>query len=99
MSDSAPDAPRVAPRIAFESPEELSALLAQIAARLHWANRVGLGEQGYAADLAGLIDRIGRDMVPLLKDRATTEDFGAAYIPARLSRAAQTERLKALAFP
>ena len=45
----------------FDSVAALSDRLRGLAARLHAKNRIHLGEQSYAWELAELLDRIGRD--------------------------------------
>lgn len=83
----------------FASPEDLAALLEAIGLRLHGRNRVALGEQNFAWELAELIRRIGADLVPLMQDARTQADFGDGYAEARLDPAARRARLIALAFP
>lgn len=83
----------------FASPEELAALLEAIGLRLHGKNRIGMGEQTFAWEVAELIRRIGSDLVPLLQDEATQADFGDGYGQGRLNATARRARLVDLAFP
>lgn len=88
-----------ADRADFASPEELAALLDAIGLRLHAQNRVGMGEQAYAWEIAELIRRIGADLVPLLADSNIQADFGDGYAAGKLDAEARRARLIELAFP
>jgi len=83
----------------FASADELAALLEVIGLRLHARNRVAMGEQHFAWEVAELIRRIGSDLVPLMQDAQTQADFGDGYNEGRLDPAARRARLIALALP
>lgn len=83
----------------FSSPEDLAALLEAIGLRLHAKNRIALGEQNFAWEVAELIRRIGADLVPLIADAPTQADFGDGYSDGRLDPAGKRERLVGLVFP
>ncbi len=68
-----PDAPR------FDSAEELAALMEAIGLALHGKNRMGLGEQHFAWELAQVIRACGVVAGAHLTDSRTQAEFGDAY--------------------
>ena len=66
------------PGTAYRSPEELTALLRQASLRLHYLNRVAIGETGFAWQLAEVIAAAG-DLAALLNDKETNAAFGDGW--------------------
>ncbi|MGP6088168.1 hypothetical protein [Antarctobacter jejuensis] len=62
----------------FDSPEELAKLLGAFSSRLHYLNRVALGESTYAWWYAELL-RAAAELAPLLKDKETRAQFGDGW--------------------
>ena len=79
------------PDLAFKSPDELTQILRQLSARLHYINRVS-GESHYVWHLANLINAAG-DLAKLIPDDATQAAFGNGYTPGTLDRPARLDRL------
>lgn len=63
---------------AYNSPEELAELLRAMAARMHYLNRVALGESRFAWWYAELL-RSAAQMAVLLKDKETQQRFGDGW--------------------
>lgn len=62
----------------FNSPEELAEFLGAFSSRLHYLNRVALGESKYAWWYAELLRAAAR-LAPLLSDKDIRAEFGDGW--------------------
>lgn len=74
-----------APLPTFRSAEEFAEHCAATAARLHWLNRVGMGEQVFVAELAELIRQAGAALAEFGNDPETRARFGDGWTKGSLS--------------
>ncbi|GGL52579.1 hypothetical protein [Wenxinia marina] len=86
---------RAEPSLAYRSPDELQEVLRGLGQRLHYLNRVAIGESGFAWHLAEAIVAVGR-LVPLLDDAETRRAFGDGWTKGAVPREAQVDHLLAL---
>lgn len=64
--------------LTFDSPEDLAQVLGALSSRLHYANRVALGESRFAVEYAECLAALAR-MAPLLRDDAVRRQFGDGW--------------------
>ena len=62
----------------FESPEELATFLRAFSSRLHYLNRVAMGESGYVWWYAELLDAMSK-MAPLMTEKEAHAAFGDGW--------------------
>jgi hypothetical protein len=62
----------------FDSPEHLAESLRAFGARMHFVNRVAMGESAFAWWYAELLGAVAR-MPPLLDDKDTSASFGDGW--------------------
>lgn len=94
MSDETPQA-----RLDFKSPEEFRLACRVLAMRLHYLNRVAIGEQRFAWQVAETLERLGRVFDERHRDEAVRRAFGDGWTEGEIGRDAQAAALFALLYP
>lgn len=72
-------------RLDFKSKEEFRAACHQMAMRMHYLNRVAMGESHFSWEVADLLARLGRVFDAHYDDKAVQSAFGSGYAEGALS--------------
>ncbi|MEM6304395.1 MAG: hypothetical protein AAF744_06725 [Pseudomonadota bacterium] len=64
------------PTLDFKSEQEFEALCRYLGDRMHYLNRVAMGESGFAWSTADMLKRLGRSFAEGYRDPSVTEMFG-----------------------
>ncbi|MBD3663992.1 hypothetical protein [Sulfitobacter aestuariivivens] len=94
MSEDEPQA-----RLDFKSPEEFRLTCHQLAMRLHYLNRVAMGECGFTWQVAETLERLGATFEEQRDDPTVQALYGDGYTPGKLGREELAAGLHALMYP
>jgi hypothetical protein len=84
----------------FTSEEKFAHVCESLSLRpLHAANRIWLGESGFAWEVAELLNRLGRVFAQRLGDAETQAEFGDGYTPGNVPSDQRSEHLLQLLRP
>ena len=83
-------------RLDFRSPEEFRLACRALAGRLHYLNRVAMGESHFVWEIAELLSRIGATFEAHHDDKETNAAFGDGWSEGTLSREEARAHLLAL---
>ena len=86
-------------KLKFESKEEFRAACRALSGRMHYLNRVAMGEQRFAWEVADMIDRLGRVFDEHFDNKNTTGQFGSGYEKGSIERDDAAVALFALMYP
>ena len=87
------------PNLKFDSKEELNEMCRTLAARLHYLNRVAIGESKFAWNVADMLQRLGRVFDEQLEDKDTRAAFGDGWTAGTVPRDEQPKALFELLYP
>lgn len=86
-------------RLKFESKEEFRAACRALSGRMHYLNRVAMGEQRFAWEVADMIERLGRVFDEHFENKETLKRFGDGYSKGSIERDDAAVALFALMYP
>ena len=87
------------PDIDFTSKEEFREVCRHLSARMHYLNRVAMGESGFAWTMAEVMARLGRVFEERYDDKEVQAAFGDGWTAGTVAREDRVEALIKLAFP
>ena len=87
------------PNLDFKSKEEFQEVCLYLSRRMHYLNRVAMGESGFAWTTAEVIAEVGRAFADHHDDEEVEAAFGDGWRPGTLDRTDRVAALFALAFP
>ena len=88
-----------APDLNFTSREEFREICRQLSNRLHYLNRVAMGEQAFAWEMADLLSRAGRVFDEHYQDEAVLAAFGDGWTHGTLKKEELPAALFGLLYP
>ncbi len=83
----------------FKSKEEFREICQHLGARMHYLNRVSMGESAFAFAMAELLQNAGRVFDEHYDDKDTKAAFGDGYTVGTIAREDRAVALHALMYP
>lgn len=86
-------------KLKFDSPEEFALVCRYLGDRMHYLNRVAMGEKHFAHATADMIKRLGRSFAEGYGDADVNAAFGDGWTKGTVDRDARHKSLLARMYP